>query len=153
MGYSPFTAQDKYEIAIERGYIVDPEDEWLLYEYTWSSKGKEHPYAYTSRVIDGQRFFMMLHHMIVGSPINDYVVDHIDRNPKNNKRSNLRIVSQGTNLRNQGRNLYEDNYVHHLPDRLRPYRVLIPIGHYHTQEEAIDVRNAVVKLLNDAGYL
>lgn len=152
MGYSPFDKQDRYELAIERGLLVDPCDEWLLYEYTWSIKDKRWPYGYTTKVIDGIRYTALLHHMIVGYPINNHVVDHIDRNPKNNKRSNLRIVSQSTNLYNKPANDYEDNYVHHVPDRRLPWRVSIPFGHFATQEEAINARNKILEILRRDEY-
>jgi len=43
-----------------------------------------------------------LHHFIVGKPSGrKMVVDHIDRNPLNNRKNNLRIVSQTINLLNR----------------------------------------------------
>lgn len=152
MGYSPFTKQDKYELAIERGFQVDECDEWLLYEYTWTIKDSKWPYAYTTRVFEGIRYTAMMHHMIVGYPINGLIVDHIDRNPKNNRRSNLRIVSQSDNMYNKESNDYEDVYVHNVPDRKLPWRVSIPFGHFNTREEAMNARDKILEILRRAEY-
>ena len=77
MGHSPFTDEDRYEIAIERGIIVDDCDKWMLFKYTWSLAGERWPYPYTTKHFDGIRYKALLHHMIVGYPINGLVVDHV----------------------------------------------------------------------------
>lgn len=43
---------------------------------------------------------LYLHHLIVGSPKNNMVVDHKDRDTMNNTRSNLRIVTRRENVFN-----------------------------------------------------
>lgn len=49
---------------------------------------------------DGKQSTMFLHHAVIGFPLNGFVVDHIDNNPMNNRRSNLRLVSHRENLSN-----------------------------------------------------
>jgi hypothetical protein len=42
-----------------------------------------------------------LHHFVVGRPLHGLVVDHINHNPYDNRRSNLRIVTTRENCRNR----------------------------------------------------
>ncbi|AKA61531.1 HNH homing endonuclease [Bacillus phage Stahl] len=44
---------------------------------------------------------VFLHHLVSGKPLNDLVVDHIDRNPLNNKSNNLRVVTKSFNSINK----------------------------------------------------
>lgn len=145
MGNSLFDAETRYIIAKERGIIVDECDEWLLYEYTWSLKDQQSPYPYTTKTFNGNRYRCFLHHMIMGYPIDGCVIDHIDRNPKNNSRNNLRYATYRENALNQNRSDHDDLYLTQVRESL--WRIQIPIGHYTTKEEAMKVRTAVVELL------
>lgn len=42
-----------------------------------------------------------IHHDVAGKPKSPFVIDHIDGNPFNNQKENLRIVNQSTNTRNR----------------------------------------------------
>jgi hypothetical protein len=77
--------------------IVDAED------YEWLSKYKWHAvytgskfYAYRCR----NKRSISMHRMIMGEP-KGKVVDHIDGNSLNNRRSNLRICTTAQNMRNR----------------------------------------------------
>ena len=123
----------------------------MLFKYTWSLAGERWPYPYTTKHFDGIRYKALLHHMIVGYPINGLVVDHVDRNPLNNKRDNLRIVSQSQNMYNKESSEYEDLYVVHVPNRRLNWRLSIPFGHFATQQEAIDERDKIISILREGG--
>lgn len=47
---------------------------------------------------NGKRRSIGLHRLILGDPAGD--IDHIDRNPRNNARSNLRVCSKAVNNKN-----------------------------------------------------
>ena len=76
---------------------VDPEYYEILNKYSWCLiRRNTNFYACTS--IKGK--ITRMHHMIIGKPINGMVTDHIDGNGLNNKKENLRIVTQRENLQN-----------------------------------------------------
>lgn len=91
------------EIPLTKGLvaIVDDEDYEELSKYKWQSvKG----YAYRVLLVsDGKgRQRIGMHRQIMGLDLSDErVVDHIDRNPINNKRSNLRICTEAENAMNR----------------------------------------------------
>jgi hypothetical protein len=92
------TAEERLTLAIERGIIVDPEDEWLLQNYTWHLNDDGYPRARMPET--GQLVF--LHHCIAGYPIwEGDEIDHEDRNKLNNRRGNLRYVDHYTQTLNR----------------------------------------------------
>lgn len=79
------------------GIIVDAQDEWLLQTYMWHLTKSKH--VRTNSPTGG---LVLLHHCIVGKPIRrNVVVDHIDGNPLNNQRSNLRYATVIANAMNR----------------------------------------------------
>lgn len=70
---------------------IDEEYKYLLSKYKWYFKKEGH----LKTKINGK--FIYLHHFILNT---NKLVDHIDRNPLNNKKSNLRLVTKSQNSMN-----------------------------------------------------
>jgi hypothetical protein len=91
------------KIPLTQGYvaIVDDEDYEKVAQYKWQFHGDHDlPYASTSiRNEDGNMQRILLHRFLTSPPRN-MVVDHIDGNPLNNRRANLRICTQAENCAN-----------------------------------------------------
>ena len=143
-----YSEQEKYDLAIERGIIVDEQDEWLLRKFVWCLSGnKDKQYAITEKVFDGVKCRMFLHHTIMGYPIYQYdVIDHIDRNRLNNKRNNLRLISHQENNRNSDRVDLSGVYYNEQDNR---YRVRLSFGSYSTREEAMKVSEYIRELVKN----
>ena len=76
--------------GVGRPAFVDDEDFPQIREYKWTAL----PSGYATRTTGGKKVYM--HREIAGAPAG-YEVDHIDHNPLNNTRSNLRICTRGQN--------------------------------------------------------
>lgn len=76
------------------------QDFWLIIAYNWniSSNG----YVYSKRQTSAGRETVLLHRLIMECPA-ELVVDHKDRNPLNNVRSNLIICTDRDNNLNVGK--------------------------------------------------
>lgn len=89
-------AQDNayLQLAKNRGEaIVDIINDHLE-SHNWSLDGYGYPCSYISGTM------VKLHHLIVGKPPEGKVTDHINRNKLDNRRKNLRFVTQRENLLN-----------------------------------------------------
>lgn len=75
-------------------FTASLEDLELIRSYKWSLNST----GYVRTSINGS--FIALHHLIMGKRPGA-TVDHIDKNPLNNTRGNLRIISQGDNNANR----------------------------------------------------
>ncbi len=82
--------------------IVDDEMLPLLSQYKWKTL-IQHGKTYVQRghYFQGRHKTTGIHHYVIGYPLNGLVTDHIDGNPLNNKRSNLRFVSSRENSWNR----------------------------------------------------
>ena len=84
--------------------LVDDEDYKMLIQYKWSfykSKRSKMGRAQTNIKINNKRTTLLLHHLIIKKPSNKKEIDHIDRNPLNNQKNNLRIVTHSQNMMNK----------------------------------------------------
>lgn len=86
------------EIPLTQGKVtfVDDQDFTLVSKFKWCCKG---PYARRAERIDGKYKTVLLHRFLLQANPGQ-IVDHIDRNPLNNIRANLRITDVSTNNHN-----------------------------------------------------
>jgi hypothetical protein len=123
-------------------------DEEILTDPDWQEKLKgtwriEHGYAVRSNT-DGTK--SRLHRLLMGVGPGEGIIDHIDRNPLNNKRSNLRLATTRENNLNrspQRNNTSGHTGVDFLKAKNR-YRVRYrgkQVGLFRTEEEAIAARS------------
>lgn len=91
---------------------------------------------------------VLLHRYILKPDAHD-IIDHIDRNPLNNTRENLRVTTFQTNVRNRGvqrNNTSGVAGVSYAKDRnkwtsqIKVNRKVIVLGHFEEKEEAIKKR-------------
>lgn len=101
--YSSNTYIDKgeyYEVKTitGKGFYIDKEDYKKVEKYRWFINTQGYPEAISNKK------HIRLHRYILGMQEEfsyDRVVDHINKNPCDNRKSNLRIVSQAVNARNR----------------------------------------------------
>lgn len=81
--------------------LVDDEDYEYLSQFTWRIVGKGYVARQTSRRENGKRRYgcVYMHREILSAPAGQ-VVDHVNRNTLDNRRTNLRLCSQRQNLYN-----------------------------------------------------
>lgn len=140
------------EIELTRGYatIVDEEDfEWLS-QWRWTAKVTPHGSVYAVSCPGGRTVHMG---RLIMDPPQGMVVDHIDGNPLNNRRANLRICQQRQNSYNR-RKLAHRRYIGVQPSKKRWMAVIAAngvrqyLGLYRTAEEAARVRDEAAKRLH-----
>jgi hypothetical protein len=132
--------------------LVDPEDEWLLEEYTWhiSSDG----YPVTNVVLqygsEGERIrkYTLLHHCIMGQPIwEGEEIDHKNRIRHDCQRQNLQYITKSGNQINTSRapgntgmrNIYYDRGKYKVS--IRRDGELHYLGMFDTLDEAVAERD------------
>ena len=137
------------KIITKRGQeiIVDAEDYMLLNSLAWHVNSAGYAKHGTNT---------LMHRLIMDAPAG-YVVDHINGNPLDNRKSNLRICTQAENLRNQRKTHAQRSarYKGVSITRNGKWRARITLnqkwyslGHYATPEEAAVAYNEAAKELH-----
>jgi hypothetical protein len=139
LNYDPSTGEVTYRVSVSRRKAGEP-------------AGTKNKRGYSSIVINGNHFLLhrivySLYHQEVLQP--DDIIDHIDRNPENNKIDNLRKVSKSQNSFNKkkdNRNTSGHTGIcwHKGAQRWAVKVGRTHIGKYKTLEEAIEIREKVV---------
>ena len=85
--------------------IVDDEDYYWLSQWNWNAvkiKNKIYVKRGTkkAKLKTGVKYELFLHRVVMQCSDSNLVVDHIDNNPLNNQKSNLRICTKAENNRN-----------------------------------------------------
>jgi hypothetical protein len=142
----PYSSSERLRRSQELGIIVDPQDEWLLSEYTWHVS--KFGYAQGNVKLGHNRYLsVLLHHFITGVPIHPFEVDHWDRNKMNNRRSNLRYIIHRDNVLNSERidnatNIYYRKSTGKYAVLFNAHRVdEFYVGSFATQHEAEQARD------------
>lgn len=126
--------------------LVDDADYDWLKQYDWSIRN-----GYAATKIG--RTYQSMHRLIMGVlPKEPILIDHIDGNPFNNQRANLRRANRFQNQQNRktNRNNTLPKGIRKLPSgkynvRVQAFGERWVIGTFDTLEEAISERNRVAK--------
>lgn len=122
--------------------FLDEEDYHRLKGFKWGvMTGRKTFYA---RRQWGPRFAVttvLMHHEVVGIPPNDFVVDHINNNGLDNRRSNLRIISHRDNLMRADRIVNAKGITKHY-NKFRVRWRGAELGSFYSEEEAKQVLEA-----------
>lgn len=129
--------EDRAEIVTARGqrYVIDLEDVDKVRGRSW--------YAIKGYAAAGKKN-LHLHRLLLDAP-KGVQVDHIDGNPSNNRRSNLRLCTHAENVRNVRRRADNTSGFKGVSmcsrakrwrARIRLSRKLIHIGYFETPEQA-----------------
>lgn len=78
--------------------IVDDEDYEYLNQWKWYTFKSRPNLIYVTRRINNKTIY--LHRFILNITNKNTIIDHIDGNPLNNQKSNLRICTQSENMQN-----------------------------------------------------
>ena len=88
------------ELPLKNGMIalVDSEDFDFLNQWTWTARKATniHYYAQRKRWVNGKKKYIKMHRLIMNAPDN-MVVDHINRNTLDCRKSNMRLCTVAQN--------------------------------------------------------
>lgn len=129
-------------------FIFDLEDYDKLKQYTWSKRGCG--YASSSKRIDGKVKAIIAARLILDVDDLGLEVDHINGNPSDNRKLNLRIVSHLENMQNK--KIYKNNASGIIGVSQRRNgkwyaRIMVDgnemwLGTFETKEDAVAARRA-----------
>lgn len=134
---------------------VDDEDYEWLNQWKWSVLVHKtgHAYAVRGEGPRGKSKTICMHHMIVGKK-DGHVVDHINRNPLDNRRSNLRHLTHRENVLNSGmwttnssgfRGVSWDKGRNKWQAKIKVNQKQLHLGRFNTAEEAAQAYDAAAR--------
>jgi len=147
--YNKYNLLGEYGIGYFKNgetFYFDLEDYDKIKEYYW--RKNTNGYTRTSITINGEIKRIYLHHLLLGNP-NDLKTDHINRNRLDNRKSNLRMVTNQENCINKGLNSNNtsgfigvsfSNVDKKWDARLRINYKTICLGNFKNKQDAIIAR-------------
>lgn len=88
------------EIKLTQGQytIIDDDVYDYVKHFNWCALRRENTYYAVAKLRRG--YNLAMHHLVIGVPLYGYVVDHINRNGIDNRKENLRVVTNRQNSHN-----------------------------------------------------
>lgn len=148
---------DKFTIPLNNGLstIIDAADTDLL-NMKWCAKTKNRTYVLTrnSRLKPREMHRIIMQRIVGRTLLRTEFVDHIDNDPLNNTRSNLRLCSPSQNLFNQKMQSRKVVPFKGVMKRGKKFRAKIQVNHkrielgtYNTAEEAHEAYMRAARLI------
>jgi hypothetical protein len=118
---------------------VDPEDQWMLDRFSWSVTAN----GYAQARVAGK--IIHLHRLVMDAPFGS-LVDHINRDKLDNRRSNLRFADYSINGQNGGskggtsrfKGVFKRSNCERWQAQIMVNRKQIYLGLFETEQEAAD---------------
>lgn len=138
--------------------MVDDEDFERLSKHPWCVGANRYAMRYTRKRDVGERRLVYMHRDVMRSALETnpkLEIDHIDGNPLNNQKSNLRVCTRGQNSCNQGLSVKNQSGFKGVtwikPDgnwraRIKINRKFITLGRFSTAKEAAMAYNEASKI-------
>lgn len=126
--------------------LIDSEDLELVSQYAWTVTKDGYAKKYLEKLVDGKRLrkVVYMHRLIMDAKENE-IIDHINQNKADNRRSNLRMASKSLNALNSHKVRSSTGYrgVIHNRQKGKPFKASIIVnsksihlGMFDTAEEA-----------------
>ena len=139
---------------------ISPEDEELLSKFPWWRISSKHVRVAAPVYNNGKRLDVWLHKAIMDTP-DGMDTDHINGDPLDNRRENLRVCTHAQNVTNKAKkkNAHLSDYkgVVYRPDRNKTYpwfayvskhRKQISVGYFSTERDAAMASDAVARVVH-----
>jgi len=134
--------------------LVDEDDVALVLQGTWHIANRKSGLSYVSGRLAGMKSLVYLHHLIL-PPVAGFVVDHINDNGLDNRRGNLRLITQADNIRRKrsspdhGTSKYRGVHWHKSAERWRATICVgckrVSLGMFSSEDDAALAYNKAAK--------
>ena len=136
--------------------IVDRDDYEIVKNFRWCDSMHSDKLSYIMTRLD-KNSKMFLHWLIIGKPLKGFVVDHINGDTLDNRRSNLRVCLFRENILNSRIRNPDSHGVSYRKGRKKKFfahitvnNKTISLGYYYSKEEAkLAHRNASIKYFKE----